>query len=367
VPDSKYPPGGVDGYFSQFKLLGYPIGGACIAKSTDGGKSFVHWQCVQNTLPQPPDQYATNGHFYDGAAMASTPDGAVFAAYDDTETGKIDVWKAPSEAGSLTQMANPFPNLTATSHPRMRVSPDGILYLAAEMLSDQGGQALFMTRFVGGAWTPPVQVAQGGEGGGTEVDFGSMVMGKPLTLRTAGQFGFDVGTASPQGNDAVRIMETHKSGGRLFLEGTACSANLQTCTVMQGWQLGPSSAGATPLDLYNPDVIAWKGDKTHEATWQTSFMERFGTSVTTVNVARATLGYVNGNALAIPVDIAKDVTVCSDWHLYWGDYDGMILVGPAAKSGMSWMRFYTDSSNGCTKREMFVAHEQHVSQASYDY
>lgn len=366
VPDAKYPPGGISGSFGSFGVQGFPIGGACIAKSTDGGKSFVQWRCVQNLTEAPPDQFANTGHFYDGGAMASTPNGAVFAAYNDTETGKIDVWTAPDENGSFTQMANPFPNKTAVLHPRMRVGPSGILYLAAEMATNNGGVALFMTRFVGGVWTPAVQVASGSIAG-PDVDFGSTVQGSPLKVRTAAQFGFDVGTASAQGNDAVRIMETHKSNGRLFLEGSACSANLQTCAIMPGWQLGPSSAGATPLDNYNPDVVAWWGDKTNEATWQTSFMERFGTSVTTVNVARATLGYVNGNPLVIPVDIAKNVPVCSDTRGYWGDYDGMILVGPAAKSGMSWMRFHTDSSNACSKRWQFVAREQHVSQASYDY
>lgn len=367
VPDSKLPPGGVNGWFSDSDpTFGFPIGGACIAASADGGKSFATPKCVRNTTALGNDPTAVNGHFYDGAALASTPNGKVFAAFTDTETGKIDVWTAPDENSAFTQMADPFPGVTAFMHPRMRVAPDGILYLAAPILTGQGGSVLFMTRFVGGVWTPAVQVTSGGDQG-PAIDFGSMVQGSELKVRTAGQFGFDIGTASAQGNDAVRIMETHWSGGRLFIEGSACSANLQTCAVMQGWQLGPSSAGATPLDVYNPDVIAWKGDKTNEATWQASFMERFGTSVSTVNVSRTTLGYVNGNPLVFPVNIAKNIPVCSDQRGYWGDYDGMILVGPAAKSGMSWMRFYTDSSNACSKRWFFVAREQHVSQASYDY
>jgi hypothetical protein len=365
VPKSKYPPGGISGFFTTFGVLGFPIGGACIARSTDGGKSFVQWQCVQNKTAAPPDQFANTGHFYDGGALASTPSGAVFAAYNDTETGRIDVWTAPDENGGFTQMANPFPNKTAVLHPRMRVGPTGTLYLAAEMLTNNG-VALFMTRLVGGAWTAPVQVAQGSEAG-PDVDLGSVVLGSPMIVRTAAQFGFDAGTASVQGKDAVRIVETHKTGGRLFLEGTACSADLATCAVMPGWQLGPLSPGAAPLDNYNPDVVAWKGDKDHEASWQVSFMERFGTSVTAVNVARGTLGYVNGNSLIVPVDIAKQVPACPDLHKYLGDYDGMLLVGPAASGAMSWIRFYTDSSNGCTKRWKFVAREQHVSLASYDY
>jgi hypothetical protein len=367
APDAKTPPGGVPNAFTtENPTFGFPIGGACIATSTDGGGTFPKIQCVRNTTAIG-SVNSTAGHFYDGAALASTPSGAVFAAFTDTETSRIDVWRANDENSAFTQLPDPFPGKVAFMHPRMRVGPDGILYLAAPVLTGGGGEVLLMTRFVGGAWTAPVQVTSGGDQGAS-IDFGSVVQGSELTVRTAGQFGFDVGTPSVQGNDTVRIMEAHFSNGRLFIEGTACSANLLTCAIMPGWQIGPSSAGATPLDVYNPDVVAWKGDKTHEATWQSSFMERFGASATTVNVSRATLGYVNGNSLTIPVNIAKNVPVCSDRRGYWGDYDAMLLVGPAAKGGaMSWMRFYTDSSNACSKRWLFTAREQHVSQASYDY
>jgi hypothetical protein len=367
VPDAKLPPGGISGSLgSEDPTYGFPIGGACIARSVDGGKSFVNMGCVRNTTPIAADPGSGNGHFYDGGALASTPKGDVFAAYTDVETAKIDVYRAPNENGSFTALPDPFPGKTAFMHPRMRVGPDGVLYLAAVILGKNGEAALFMTRFVGGAWTTPVQVASDSEQG-PEIDFGSTVQGSKLTVRTAGQFGFDVGAASAQGNDAVRIMETRISAGRLFIEGTACSADLLTCAVMPGWQIGPSDPSATPLDVYNPDVVAWRGDDKHEPTWQSSFMERFGASVTTVNVARATLGYVNGNSLTIPIDIARKVPVCSDTRGYWGDYDDMLLVGPAAKSGMSWMRFYTDSSDACSKRWTYVGREQHVSLAGYDY
>lgn len=365
VPDAKMPAGGINGGF-QSGPMDSPIGGACIARSTDAGKSFVHWHCMQNTDPIAAVPGAANGHFYDGASMASTPAGEVFAAYDDVPAGRIDVWRAPDENGAFKRLADPFPGKVAASHPRMKVGPDGVLYLAARMALDENGNtAVFMTRLVAGAWTPAVQVGQPAflPGG---LDLGSMVLGSKLTIRTAVDFGFDVGTSSAGGGDAVRLVDVHVSNGRRFLQGGACAADLSGCQVFQGWQLGPSSPGATPLDLYGPEVVAWKGDAAHPASWQVSFMERFRASTTTVNVSRSTLGFVNGSPLVFPVNIAKQVPVCSDRRGYWGDYDAMILTGPG-KSGMNWMRFFTDASSGCTQRWQFVAHDQHISQASYDY
>jgi hypothetical protein len=364
VPDAKYPMGGVNGSFAVG--ITSPIGGACIAKSTDGGQNFSIWHCVSNKAPVGGDPSASNGHFYDGGALASTPSGAVYAAYVDVETGLIDVWSAPNASGSFSAMPTPFPSRTAVSHPRLRVGPDGTLYVGAQ-LQVNSGVALYISRWFNGAWSPATLASNYGilyPG----IDFGSTVQGAELTVRTAGQFGYDVGTPSAGGNDAIRVMSTRLNDyGRLYIEGSACAADLTGCHIVGGWQIGPSDKGATPLDVYNPDVVAWWGDGSHPATWQTSFMERFGASTTTVNVARGTLGYVSGSALIIPVDIVKNTPVCSDTRGYWGDYDAMILAGFDPKLGGTWMRFYTDSSSACSKRWEYEGVAQHVSQTNYDY
>lgn len=366
VPTSKMPANGVVNSF-QTGTVTSPLGGACIAKSTDGGKGFSNWHCIQDLTAIAGVDEAVKGHFYDGGSMASTPSGEVFAAYNDVPAGQMDVWRATSEnAASFTQLPDPFPGKVAVSHPRMRVGPDGVLYLAAKLLTGNGAASVFMTRLVNGGWTPAVQVGQPLAVNLAALDLGSSVQGKPLTLRLGPQFAFDVGASSNGGKDAVRLVETHSSGGRFFLQGFACAADLTSCAPVQGWKLGPSSPGAPPLDLYNPDVVAWPGDAAHpDPVWQASFMERFGSSTTTINVSRTTLGFVNGNPLVFPVNIAKQVPVCSDARGFWGDYDVMIITGPG-KSGMNWMRFFTDSSNGCAKRWQFTGQEQHVSQANYD-
>lgn len=367
VPSSKMPAGGIVNSF-QTGAFGSPIGGACIARSVDGGKTFTHKQCVQDFTPNNNDPDAAKGHFYDGGAMASTPTGEVFAAYDDIPSGQMDVWRAPNENAMFAQLPDPFPGKTAVSHPRMRVGPDGVLYLAAKILTSNSDAAVFMTRLVGGKWTAPVQVGQPFMATSIPtVDFGTSVQGSPLIYRMGPQFAFDVGKSSQGGKDAVRLVETHLTGGRFFLKGFACAADLTGCAEMGGWQVGPSSAGATPLDVYNPDVVAWPGDAAHpDPAWQATFMERFGASTTTVDVSRTTLGFVNGTPLVFPVNIAKQIPLCPDTRGFWGDYDVMIITGPG-QSGMNWMRFFADSSNGCAKRWKFTGQEQHVSQANYDF
>ena len=85
-----------------------------------------------------------------------------------------------------------------------------------------------------------------------------------------------------------------------------------------------------------------------------------------MNVTRATLGYVNGSPFSIPVDIAKNAPVCSDRRGYWGDYDGFLHIQVNGDS-IRFMRFMTDSSQGCTKRWQYVGEHQHVSAVDYWY
>src|SRR5260370_199903 len=58
------------------------IGGACIARSTDFGKSFTSYQCIHQPAYD----------FYDGGHMASGPNGDIYAAYVDVSTSKVDIW-----------------------------------------------------------------------------------------------------------------------------------------------------------------------------------------------------------------------------------------------------------------------------------
>jgi len=365
VPDSKMPAGGIHGYFYYGTGQSSYIGGACIAKSTDGGKTFANYQCVSNTQPVQGIPDTPQGHFYDGGSMASTSKGEIFAAWVDVATGLIDVYRSPSASGSFSIMPTPFPNMVAVSHAKLRVSPyDDSIYVAAQVLGNNA-YLIYMNRWVNGAWGKPVLVSNPSElypG----IDFGTTVQGSELTLRTGPQFGFDVGAASEGGNDAVRMLYTRRDDtGHLYLDASACAADLSNCWSVSGWKFQGGGPNNSAVDTYNPDVVAWRGFIGLPPTWQASWAYHYG-NANFVNVSRATLGYVNGNAFIFPVDILQNTPVCSDTRGYWGDYDAMVLTGFQNTSSL-WMRFVTDSSAGCTKRWEYTADAQHVQQSNYSY
>lgn len=370
VPSSKMPPGGIQGYLYYGTGQSAYIGGACLAKSTDGGKTFANYQCISNTqaidgIPDTPQ-----GHFYDGGVMASNGAGEVFAAYVDVATSLIDVWRSPDANGTFQLLPTPFPGNYgyAASHPLLRTGQDNSLYVAAQLLNSDGNYYVYMNRFVNGAWGNPVQVSLA-SALYPSIDFGTTVQGSELTLRTAEQFGFDIGAASAGGNDAIRLLYTSYPSAdqpqHLFIRATACSADLTTCGNVPGWQFQGGGPGGSAVDTYNPVVVAWPGFIGLPPTWQASWAYHYGNS-NFVNVSRATLGYAEGSAFIFPVDITQNAPVCSDTRGYWGDYDGMLMTGFSGSSTL-WMRFLTDSSAGCSQRWEFTAQAQHIQQSNYSY
>lgn len=358
MPQSKFPAGGINGAVT-YGLNGAYIGGACIYRSVDGGKTFNFFQCFGNTAPNANDPDATKGHFYDGGSMASTPSGEVFAAYVDVTTSNIDVWRSSNGIAPFARIADPFPGLVAVSHARLRASLDGSLYAAAT-IATEGGHVVFMNRFHNGAWATAVQASEFMELY-PSVNFNSTVAGQPLTVRTGPQFSFDIGAASELGNDEIRMLVTRRSAqGRLFVEGSACAADLSHCHPVPQWFVGPRDANEVPGDVFNPNVAAWRGFIGLPPMWTSSFYERYGASPTTVNLGRMYLTLVNGAPFGVPVDIAKNIPVCSDQRGYWGDYDDMLHVGFKDTTPI-FMRFTsTDAGKGCNERWMFVSSHLHV-------
>lgn len=358
IPDSKFPPGGIDGYVN-YGAKGAYIGGACIARSTDGGVTFDNHQCVSNKEPVVDDPDAVNGHFYDGGSMASTPSGEIFASFIDISSGQIRVWRAANHNTQFELLGNPFPNLVPGSHPRLRASLDGWLYAAAAIVT-QSGYKVYINRWRNGQWEQPVPVSNDMVPGG-EVNLNSTVDGSPLTIRFGPQFSYDIGAASEGGNDAIRFLYTRQAAsGRLYVEGAACAANLTNCHPVPQWKAGPSSPDAPKLDAFNPNVAAWRGFIGLPPHWTSSFYERYGNSVTKVALSRMNLAYVNGTPLGIPVNLVKDITVCPDKRGYWGDYDDMLHVGFDDTTPV-FVRFTSsDHGQGCLKRWTYIAEHQHV-------
>ena len=110
-------------------------------------------------------------------------------------------------------------------------------------------------------------------------------------------------------------------------------------------------------------MAAWPGFIGLPPAWIGSFTERYGASDTKMSISRMYLNYVNGAALSVPVNIVKDLTVCSDTRGYWGDYDAIIHSGFDG-SVARFARFHTtDLGKGCTRRWTYMGEHQHVQAA----
>ena len=356
-------------------------GGACIAKSTDGGISFTMYQCVSNTDP-PRDP---TGHFYDGASMAATPSGAVFAAYEDLDTGQIDVWSAPNPNAQFARIAPPFPTMSPFTHPRIRTAADGSLYAASvfEGVAPDGtsGLFVFINRYVNGAWGTPQRASEPQVLAGVPViNLQSVVLGSALTIRMATQFSFDVGAASAGGQDAVRIMATHRDSiGRFFIEGSACAADLSGCHPVPQWSVGPTIKGRFTLQAFDPVVSAAPSlrfgrlPRASPAAWLSSYYLAGGGASTSVRTGHMYLNYMNGVPVGESIAAPDQLTVCSDTRLnggqpsgYWGDYNGMVPL-PRIFGSPAFVSFVTrDQQLGCTHRWALDGQHQHVAAVRWD-
>lgn len=364
-PDAKFPAGGVVGPVNA------AVGGACIFRSIDGGLSFRAFQCLSDTTPVPGVVGSDKGHFYDGGSMASDPSGNVFAAYVDIDTSQIVVYRSTGGQPNFAPLPPPFPNLYVAGHPRIRIGPDGTVFAMAVAKARSGPNPQFnlmVTRFRNGAWANPVPL--GPAAISPDVDMGSSVLGSPLIVRTGPQFAFDVGARSEGLDDSLRFLVTqYNSQGWLVMNGGACSYDLASCGFWPGWAFGAANSREwrQRIDNFNPAVTAWPGVIFGPGpSWQASFVTRYGNSTTTLNLTRATLGYVNGSALAIPIDIAKNQPVCPDLRGYWGDYDAHVLVQVLPQQ-VKYMRLMTDSSAGCSRRWQYTGAAQHISGYEYTY
>ncbi len=351
IPASEFTPG----------ELVKSTGGACIYKSTDGGSSFAFAQCLTN-----------NGHFYDGASLVATPAGPIYAAYDDITTSRIDVWMAPDANAPFVPIAQPFPNTTALNHPRLRAASDGTLYIvtvlpgSAATSSDQAGPFLFANRYANGRWGTPTVVSEKllNDIGGT-IDLGTQVLGSELSIRFGPQFSFDVGPASVGGSDALRFVVTRRdSQGRLFVEGSACAADLSACHPVPEWHFGPLADDGSLAQAFSPAVAAFEQagtvGKEPTAAWAATFYVVRGATSTAIRTARMNLNYVDGVPTPEIFEVPDPLTVCSDTRGYWGDYNALVPVTwtnqwPAFVSFVSF-----DSSLGCDTRWPYLGTRQHL-------
>ena len=340
VAASKFPPGGITGPLVNPNGSS-PIGGACIARSGDGGVTFGLQQCV----------FTRDLDFYDGGSMASSIHGEVFAGFVNVTRNRIDIWRSPAADGVFTLMPDPFPGHAMITHPRLRVElVSGDLYAMAR---DNFG-TLYINRFAGGQWQQP-RVA------GTGAQRYPNVALSDRTLRTGPQFSFDIGAPFiDDGRDAVRVLYTVQNAGGLHVVGSMCYADLRSdCFPAPGWTTD------FPGDQFNPNMRAfsflWM-----EPAWKATFVSRDSDPVgNTVLVHIADLqAHPDGSHALTTARLLDPQVPCPDTRStggYWGDYNDLQFIGADRGSGVArFLYTFSDSTAGCVARETFTSTHVHV-------
>jgi hypothetical protein len=342
VPDSKFPPGGIDGALNSY------LGGACIARSSNGGVSFQNHKC-----------FSHESHFYDGGSMAAGSDGSIYAGYVDVSDDRIDVWRSPGIDSDFTRMARPFPNTAIYSHPRLRFDlSSGDLYVAAQ----RGDGYVLITRFHNGAWQAPVAAST------LPAALYPAIHLSDRDLRTGPQFSFDVGAESLDGDDnpghdAVRLLYTtfDAKEQRYYVRGSFCERDLSVCKDAPEWGTTPGNLNLTG-DQFNPVLRAFPGFIGLPSIWKATYLSRQrDPKGNTVSLEQGNLVRLpNGARILLPFKLVDSHLVCPDNRGYWGDYDDLQLSGFDGVNAV-FLRTFSDSSQGCPKRWQYTSHHVHVS------
>ena len=340
IPSKKFPASGASGPLTTY------MGGACIVRSTDGGMTFQHHQCLHNDYD-----------FYDGGSMAAGPGREIYAAYVDVPHNQVDVWMSLTENDTFSKLPNPFPGQEMWSHPRLRMdNASGALYVAAQR---QNGDVL-INRYANGKWHTPVVA-------GT-AELYPQVKLSDRYLRTGPQFSFDVATVSVHENDAIRFLYTARdsASGRLYLRGAFCPRDLTPgCYDAPEWGTTPGNVDVAG-DQFNPSVRAFPGFVGLNPVWKASYLSRQADpDGNTVSVLQGNLAVSPDGVRVFPTAvIVARLLVCPDERGYWGDYDDMQLAGFGDAGAARFIRTFSDSSQGCVQRWQYTSHHVHVSSGS---
>ena len=245
IPANKFPASGIiEGSVTTStpaNFCGAYIGGACIARSADGGRTFTlaAGDCVRRTSTSCP-----NGTFYDGAAVETSPEGRVYAAYNDVFRNRTDVYMATSSTGSFARVTDP--TVVSTLHPRIKFGPNG-LYLIV-----QNGSSLMMTRYGGGSsrtgtWTTPITVATG-------LTRGDVVF-SDRSVRQGPEYDLDIGLNETGGTDARVIYQVLDTAGRKHIRISRCTT---------GTTISCSQPGAWDTDNVASDAVSSGHHERHQ-------------------------------------------------------------------------------------------------------
>jgi hypothetical protein len=254
VPSSKMPGCVVDDFYSHGASLRDALGGAVIFKSTNRGRTFGYYQTVSHVgVGGVPNRF-------DGSSLAAGPgsNGAIFAAYWDTNSSRIRVYRATSKTASFTALSTPM--LSSTHHPRIAVDEDGRLYVMYE-----NGNTLWLTRTLTSAasgtptWDASLVVASGIQ---TAHDwlYPGMVAGQIGTLRPGVLFSFDIGR-NENNTPELRYMYNKTVSDRRRIFGGKCAilSTQWVCNDVAAWtgHTTPNAAGDQIRPLVKYGGFKW--------------------------------------------------------------------------------------------------------------
>ncbi len=336
IPANKFPASGeIVGSIAPSGLpanmCGAYIGGACIARSSNSGALFTlaPADCIRRV-----DATCPFGHFYDGTDLETGPGpfDQVLAAFNDVNRSRIDVWMAITQTGTFGPVTDT--PIVSSSHPRLRMTPGGVLYLAVT-----SGGNLMLTRYNGGnsrtgTWSTPVTVATG-------VTQSSVVL-SDRTLRLGPQYDLAI-APNEQGVTEVRLVYTVLVNGQHKVRISHCTTGAAiTCANPIQWRTD-NQAGKQ----WGPSITTGlRANGTRH--WSVSFYS----TVTNPNQNLVDLwgGLVEkpGAAALILFKTELAQVPCPDSRSgggYWGDYDEM-SVGPA---GLVYRGFADSSAGNCTR------------------
>jgi hypothetical protein len=353
VPQTKMPASGcIDGAINSF------LGGACIARSFDGGQTFAIQQsadCFRN---------ATSS-FYDGSAMAGIVQNKnVYAAFNDVDHSVIDVWRAggPNLSNHFTQVSgNPFPGKTMTGHPRLAADNNNSdVYILAQSGSQLWLNYVSSTTFGSASGNWPILVASDYTGGN------SITIGG-VNIRRGAQYDLAIDPFVDAGRVAVVYSAT--SGGHAILKELSCR-------VFAGASNGCTARGTIDpgTNAFNPSIAATSVRVTGQPIvpiFQAAWSQQSGSQVGIFS------GHLNGPSGGTGSIAGRSetglTTPCPDTRGYWGDYNNHLGVyQPTPSSNPMFWTAFTDSSDAsggvatCT-RQQFIATPQNVSATWINY
>lgn len=325
IPSNKMPVG------NSFSGDNTYIGGACIARSSDGGQNFSvsAADCVHDT----------GYSFYDGSDITgTTPTGPVVAAFNNTVLKTIDVWVASSTTGTFTQAANPFPGKTIIAHPRLRSLGNAVLLIAP----DTSGN-LWLQVYSSGAWA---SAANGfPKLAGTSYNDATALTLGTQTLRRGAQYDL-VNSPSTVSAGGVIVFYSRFNSGHGTLSGTYCSNSATTCTLNE-WSVDPG------VNVFHPALgSVQQGNPGGAGTFNvlTWMQQTSGANVALYSNNLTSLGALTGRSES------GTTQICPDTRGYWGDYDTHMAVWPRSypSKPMFWRSFADSTDNSgatsCTRQ-----------------